>query len=43
MEDVLKKIINKKKETIRFYKKEYSQNKIFDDINQFTSNRSNQV
>ena len=32
MEDVLKKIINKKKETIRFYKKEYSQNKIFDDI-----------
>ena len=32
MENVLKKIINKKKERIKIYKKEYSESKIFDDI-----------
>ena len=32
MESVLKKIINKKKERIKIYKKEHSENKIFDDI-----------
>ena len=32
MENVLKKIINKKKERIKIYKKEYSESKIFEDI-----------
>ena len=32
MEDVLKKIINKKKEKIKIYKKKYSENKIFENI-----------
>ena len=32
MENVLKKIINKKKERIKIYKKKHSENKIFEDI-----------
>jgi len=32
MENVLKKIINKKKERIKIYKKEYPENKLFEDI-----------
>ena len=32
MENVLKKIINKKKERIKIYKKEHSENKLFEDI-----------
>ena len=32
MENVLKKIIDKKRERIKIYKKEYSESKIFDDI-----------
>ena len=32
MENVLQKIVNKKKERIKIYKKEHSENKIFDDI-----------
>ena len=32
MENVLKKIINKKKERIKIYKKEFSENKLFEDI-----------
>ena len=39
MENILKKIINKKKEKIKIYKKKYSENKLFEDIkniNNFT-------
>ena len=32
MENVLKKIIIKKKERIKIYKREYSENKLFEDI-----------
>ena len=32
MENVLKKIINKKKERIKIYKKEHSESKLFEDI-----------
>ena len=32
MENILKKIINKKKEKIKIYKKKYSENKLFEDI-----------
>ena len=32
MENVLKKIINKKKERIKIYKQEYPENKLFEDI-----------
>ena len=37
MENVLKKIINKKKERIKIFKKKYSENKLFDDIKNFNN------
>ena len=37
MENVLKKIINKKKERIKIFKKKYSENKLFEDIKNINS------